>query len=365
MREVLKETADGKTDKLKQLRISFEGNNPLSWGTKAETGTETEMYQLPLFLKVEKFKEGTRQMTGVFVTYTELLLQLTSPELLPKETFDQRATDLNGNVYDAVSTISGEPANPKQVAFFSTVAVAAVESYLESRRKSKLIEALNDNQTFIEKFAGHMQKGSINAAQLLQQEYDEKAQDYLRMAVSETTRREAIQNLISLDRRFLEEISTFHSMYQAFGQIPNAHRELLKTVKNPERKLSSIITLLEEGKRLESNYNKSLASNKAKAAQAIADKAMAQADMLEAEADAAQLRASSVKVKAVKARSEADEDSSNAEKKSRAEDLEKTAQELQEEADRKKTRTKEAQEAADEAQKQANEIKKKLLGVES
>jgi hypothetical protein len=364
MREALSTTAAKDPTKVEQLRIKIPENpsgnipkNVLAWSPA------------PLFMHMEQFREGANRSTGMLVTYSQFLARLASPELLPKETFDALAGELNSNAYDAIFTIRNKPPDEEKVALFSTVATEIARIYLDSQRRSELIKALKANQATVEAFATQMQSGVEIAALALWNEYDEKFQLYFKSMItssgpaSESVRRKAIQDLIALDRQHIQQVSHLYSLHQDFGQIPNAHNELARALENPKLPLSSIITLLEAGKRLGSTYEQSLASNKAKAAQAIADKTNAQADMLEAESEIAQLRASSAKVRAVKARAEAEEDPSNEEKKLRAEELESRAQELQEEADRKKARAEEAQRAANEAQAQADEIKRKLLSV--
>jgi hypothetical protein len=357
MREALKTTAEGEVDKLEELRIEIP-HDPLSWSS------------VPLFMRMEQFQEGARKSTGALVNYAQFLEDIASPELLPKEKFDKLAGELNSNAFDAIFTISNKkPPDEEKVALFSTAAIEIARIYLESQRRSELIKALKANQSTIESFGAQMRSGVKIAALTLWKEYEAKAQLYIDAMTtssgiaSESERRIAIQNLILLDRQHIQQVSRLYSIHQAFGQIPNAHNELAAVLENSQLSLSAIITLFAAGKRLGSTYEQALASNKAKAAQAIADKATAQADMLEAEAENAKLRASAAKVRAVKARAEAEEDPSNEEKKSRADELENRAQELQEEADRKKARAVEAQLAAGEAQNQAIKIKNELLNI--
>jgi hypothetical protein len=364
MREALRTTAAGDTTKIEQLRINIpedpSGNiqkNVLSWSPA------------PLFMYMEQFREGAKKSTGILVTYSQFIERIASPELLPKETFDTLAEELNSNAYDAISTIKNKPPDEENVALFSTAAIEIARIYLESQRRSELLKALKANQSTVETFAAQMQSGVEIAALALWNEYDEKSQLYFNSMVTssgiaaEPELRKAIQDLITLDSQHIQNVSRLYSLHQAFGQIPNAHAELTTVLENPKLSMTAIITLFEAGARLGSTYKQALASNKAQAAQAIADKATAQADMLEAEAENAQLRASSAKVRAVKAKAEAEDDPSNEGKKSRVVELEKSAQELQEEADRKKARAVEAQLAAGEAQNQAIKIKNELLNV--
>lgn len=358
MLEAIKTTTAGDSSKVEQLRLPIDRTKPFSWtGDKA-----------PLFFKAEQFRESANRAMNVLAIYAELLVRLSSPELLPQSTFDKMASDLNANAFDAALAITGKPPDSAGVAIFSTIAVQVAREYLESKRRSKLVEALTTNQPTIETFSQHMRRGVETAATHAAQEYDEASQElFLKMITTtgpapEGDRRAAIQGLIDLDRKYIQQLSTLQSLDTAFGQVPNAHAELIKSAANPEINLSSIVTLLEQGKRLEGIYDKSFSSNKIKAAQALADKAAAQADALEAGAESAQLRADRAQAEIVKAKGQADADPSDAKKQARFAELQKKAEQLSEEAERKRKKAVEARESADEAQKQASEIKKQLPG---
>jgi hypothetical protein len=356
MLEAIRTTTAGDSSKVEQLRLPIDRTKPFSWtGDKA-----------PLFLKAEQFRDGANRAMNVLASYAELLVRLSSPELLPQDTFDKMASDLNANAFDAALAITGKPPDSAGVAIFSTIAVQVAREYLESKRRSKLVEALTANQPTIETFSQHMRRGVETAATHAAQEYDEASQELFRKMVTSTgpapegDRRAAIQALIDLDRKYIQQLSTFQSLYTAFGQVTNAHAELIKAASNPELSLSSIVTLLEEGKRLEGIYDKSLSVNRVKTAQAIADKAAAQADALEAEAESAQLRADRAQAELVKAKAEAQADPSDSNKQVRFTELQKKAEQLKEEAEKKKKKALEARESADTAQKEASEIKKQL-----
>lgn len=361
IREALRTTAVGDPSVVEQLRLNVDEGSALSWSTSA------------LFLKLEQFKEGARKVTAALVAYSQLIVRLASPELLPEETFTDLATELNANAYEAVRAISdtAEP-SASRVALFSTAASGFARAYIESRRSAELLETLKANQGSVEYFSDQMREGIELAAVVAGQEYTERSQDYFRRMIassggpaSDSERRAAIDELIQLNRAHIRRMDTLNSLHQAFGQIANAHQELIRAAASPELKLTSIIALLEEGKRLETSYDLALASNEAKAVQAVADQAMAEAGMLEAEADAARLRAASAAVQAVSARAEADVDPLDEEKKSRADDLERLVQELRDDAAARTARAEEARRAAIETQNRANDIKKKLLEIES
>ena len=338
---------------LESLLLSTDDNSPLT--VKAA----------PLFLKTEQFKIGASQVTGSLVSYSQLLLQLADPELLPQSTFDDLAKDLNGNASNAINTMTTDPSEQAQsnVALFSTLAVAATQAYLESKRKADLVKALKENQSTVSDFAKAMQRAVIIIAQLAAQEYQEGSIVLARNVIAKTNRQKAIEDLITLDRNHIQQVKSLQALHQAYGKIPAAHAELAKAVAEPKEGLSTIINLLETGKRLQAGYDQALAANKAQSAQAMADRASAQADALEAEGEAAALRAASANVAAVQARIEANSDPEDERKEQVAKELEETAKNLKEEAENKKTSARELREAADVVQNKADEIKKGLTNT--
>jgi len=319
----------------------------------------------PLFLKMEQFKMGVNQVTGSLVTYSQLLLQLADPELLSQETFDDLATDLNAHAFNAMSTMNTDPSEQAQsdVALFSQLAIAATQAYLQSERKDDLIDAIEANQAGVANLAKEMQRAVVIIAQATVNEY---MADYLvlaRKVIVKSTRERAIDELISLNRNHIRQIKTLHALHQAYGKIPAAHAELAKAVAEPKRELSTIINVMETGKRLQAGYDQALAANKAESAQAKADRASAQADALEAEAEAAALRSATANLAAVHARIEADADPDNEDKERVAKELEEAAKALKEEAEKKKASARELRAAADIVQQRADEIKKRLIGA--
>lgn len=319
----------------------------------------------PLFLKTEQFKIGVNQVTGSLVTYSQLLLQLADPELLSKKTFDDLATDLNANAFQAISTMNTDPSEQMQsdVALFSQLAIAATQAYLQSKRKSELINALEKNQIAVANFAKAMQRAVVIIAQATVNEYLANYPVLARKAVVKSTRTKAVDELIALNRNHIRQIKTLQALHQAYGKIPAAHAELAKSVAEPKQGLSTIINVMETGKWLQAGYDQALAANRAESAQTKADKASAQADALEAEAEAAALRSAIANVAAVHARIEADADPDNKDKERVAKELEETAKELKEEATKKKTSAQELRAAADIVQQRADEIRKGLIGA--
>lgn len=358
MREALSTVAAGNPEKVEKLRFEVKSDDPFSLNPG----------NMPLFMKAKQFRDAVRSSISVVEGYADLLVRLSSPELLPRETFDKMASDLNANAYDAVSSLAGTGniPDPKQVAIFSTIAVKITQEYLESKRRSKLVEALTSNQTNIDDFSQHMRKGVLIIATHSAHEYDEESQELIRKLITDTGPapesdcRGAIDELIELDKKYLAQLGVLKSLYHAFGKLPSAHAELATAAANPDVSISTIVGLVEDGKHLKGVYDKSLAVNKVKASRAIADRSVAMADKLDTEAEMAQKIAVSAQAEADKAKSEADAAPSDSTKQERASRLQDRAKRLKDVVESRKKKAAEARAAADEAQKQADEIEKTM-----
>lgn len=311
------------------LKFRVDPDHPFEWHRPAE-GTPP----LPLFFKVEKFRDAANDSTASFLQYARLLGQLASPELIPRESFNTLAADLNTNTSDAVVALTGAPGDAQGVALFTTLAVEAAHVYLQSRRAADLVKLVEKNQAAVERFAGHMQRAARITALAAINEYGPESEALLRSIAGTTEnpnpspaqRRKAVEALIALDRRFIQQIDVLQALHRAFGQIPSAHAELPRAIRNPQVSLKGVIALVEEGKRLEGQYDRALSVNLIKAAEATASKADALADRLEAQAEAARVRAEQAAARIADARAAADADPADAEKRARVEQIEASRQ---------------------------------------
>ena len=355
LRQAVEETGAGDPTKVEELRIKMDPDSPLAWRTE------------PFFLRIEQFRDGARLTTGALVAYADLLVTLAGPDLLPTEAFDKLSADLNANANDAIARITGGAPDADRLALFSTLAAESARLFLEQRRRSQLRAAVTANQTTVEAFARHMQEGVKIAATIAAHEYDERFQQIALSMIGatgpapEAVRTRALQDLIALDRKHIAELGTFTALHQSYGRIPGAHLELARALSDHGLELTSIIALLEAGRRLERNFDQAVAVNKSKEAQAVADQALAVARVLEAEADAAQLRATAAEVEAVEARARAELDPGDARKRAIADDRQRSARELRDLARTRKASAEDARAAALTSQQVANEIKTKLL----
>jgi hypothetical protein len=152
-----------------QLLLRSDDVDPILWNPESA----------PLFLTAERFRTGVRRVAGVFVDYSNVLVELASPELLETGQFDQLATDLTANATSGLGALLGRPVDAEPFAMFSTVASELFRNYLESRRRSVMLEALRANQETIRRFSDLLVEATEIAAELSWQEYSELAGDEL------------------------------------------------------------------------------------------------------------------------------------------------------------------------------------------
>ena len=128
--------------------------------------------QGPFFLTSAKFRTDVDRMTAVMVEYAQLLSQLASQDLLPKETFDELAKQLNDNAHDAVTAIRGEQPDAAKFAILSTATARVLEGYFRYRRRAELRKALSANQKAVVEFSQVIRQAVLLAAVSARQEYD-------------------------------------------------------------------------------------------------------------------------------------------------------------------------------------------------
>ena len=106
------EAAAGDVAKVEALLLKQPDEDTFGWTSP----------DLPLFLKVARFREGVHQLNSVLVGYAGLLGQLASPDLVSSDKFEQLAKDLNGNLKTAVQALGVSTPSKKEIAIFSTLA---------------------------------------------------------------------------------------------------------------------------------------------------------------------------------------------------------------------------------------------------
>jgi len=240
------ETAQGGAALQGALLTSVEGD-PFAWTSSSA----------PLFLQIARFRDGVYRFNSTLVDYAGALAQLASPDLLKPETFDQLATDLNGNLRKALPALGVNPGN-QPIAIFSTVATAAFRAYLQNKQRSSLVEALTKNQEAIQNTAGLGQSAVKITVLAVRSEYDLRsntlAQDLARAGAPAAERSTKARALVDLNDRFIKELAILRALYQSYVDLPAAHQDLAAATGDPKLGIAAIQRLYEQGREMERLY---------------------------------------------------------------------------------------------------------------
>ena len=228
-----------------------------------------DMDEVPLFVVSGRFRQGVDRLNTALVTYSGLLEQLASPELLSRDQFDTMARDLNANVASATGALQVET-DPRRLSLFSAASTGAFQAYLENRRRDSLRAAIETNQVQIDAIAAHLRSAAANAARNLRANYLHDSQEMARTLAaaggeSLTARKRMIEEHLALNERYLSRLAALETLDRAYGALSGAHKELARAVDDPAFGMSSVRELFDQGKHL-LNLRKELAGSAAPAA---------------------------------------------------------------------------------------------------
>jgi hypothetical protein len=225
------EASAGDMAKLESLLLAQPPGDPFGWSSE----------RAPLFLQTARFRDGVRRLNSVLVGYAGALEQMASPALVSPQTYDQLATDLNGNLKAALGSMGVAPPN-RELAIFSTVASGSFKAYVQNQQRSTLLKALQENQPAIDDVAQQGAAAVRIAALAYRNEYD--------LASQKLAQKKAIRELAELDDRFIKELAGLRTLAQSYQMLPAAHRELAAGRGDPASGLPMIRELYENGREL-------------------------------------------------------------------------------------------------------------------
>ena len=359
-KEVENELKQGSDGLLQELYILTETENPFF------------ISRPPVFLKATKFKLGISKANLVWLEYSNLLLQLSSKDLIDDEKFLKLSEELNKNAFDAVQSLKDEPSDTfaKNTALFSELAIAMAKEYIRTKQKEKLMESLASNQGSISSYVEHIQSAIVTMAQSSTQEHSEKQQDLTRDLIglvgsNENGKNDAkIQKIIGdmIDNKTThsDQMESLHALHTAYGKIPDAHEALATRLAKSDSSIAAINDLLEKGVQLHYSYEAKAKINKAELVQAKADAASSEATTAEITYQQAKLKYTQSQFEYTLAQNSSDADPDNEIKKKDAEDKNKIAGELKLEADSLKESSEALRAAATAIQESANEVKNSI-----
>jgi len=218
--------------KLESLLLAQPPGDPFGWSND----------RAPLFLQTARFRDGVRRLNSVLVGYAGVLEQMASPALVSPQTYDQLATDLNGNLKTALGAMGVAAPPNRELAIFSTVASGSFKAYVQNKQLATLLKALQENQPAIDDVAQQGATAVRITALAYRNEYD--------LASQKLAQKKAIRELAELDDRFIKEMAGLRTLSQTYQTLPAAHRELAAGRGDPASGLPMIRELYENGREL-------------------------------------------------------------------------------------------------------------------
>lgn len=230
------EASAGDVARIESLLLGPSAGDPFGWSNE----------QAPLFLKAARFRDGVRRLNSVLVGYAAVLEQMGSPALVAPQTYDQLATDLNGNLKTALASMGVPAPGNRELAIFSTAAGASFKAYVQNKQRTTLLKALQENQPAIDDVAQQGVAAVRITALAYRNEYD--------LASQRLAQKKAIRELAELDDRFIKEMAGLRTLSQSYQILPGAHRELAAGLGDQAFGLPMIRELYENGRELYRQY---------------------------------------------------------------------------------------------------------------
>jgi hypothetical protein len=219
------------------------------------------MEPTPLFMASKRFRKGVYRLNTVLINYSELLRSISASELVDVKEFETLAADLNANLKSAAKSMKMDLSEGvgKGIAIFSVAASTAARLAVESKRKHKLIEALKKNQEQIGILSAKLQGAALIAAENLWDIYEDHKRILFKQLFDvkdkpESQRKKMVEEFLAWNEDFVHRLNVLESIHDAYGALPNAHRELAEALEKPDTSLEAINELFEHGKHLYDLY---------------------------------------------------------------------------------------------------------------
>lgn len=359
-KELVNEIAQGKGDLLEEILILQKQTDPFYISNP------------PVFLVAQQFKLGISKTNMVWLDYSNLLVQLSSKELVDENEFVQMSADLNSHALDAIQTFNNDPSNAsaENAALFSEIAVGFAREFINTKIKKKLTESITENQNNVENYVTLMQSAIVSMAQSSTQEYSEKQQEHQREFIhlvinnsdgkKDAKIEKIVSDMVEVKRTHSAQMVSLQALHVAYGKIPDAHDALAKRLTKSDASIAAITALLEKGVQMHASYEAKAKVNKAELVQAKAGAANSGATVVEFKYQQAELKASQAQFDYTLAQNALNADSNNAAKKKDVKNKKEIYDELRLEADKLKESAVALRAAATAIQESANEVKSSI-----
>lgn len=233
---------------IQNLLIQSVEGKPFAW----------EMNNVPLFMVSPQFRAGIYTLNSTLIAYSELLATLAGSDIVSQTEFDGMAKDLNAGIKSAASTLQLK--DTQEISgIISVGASQAAYSYIDHKRRKKLLDILEKNQPLIVSLSDKLQSAIGIAVRNLRQNYDENSMRLARElkpnpSVEIEARKRTVMKLIELNEDFLTRLRILEALNNTYRSLPQAHAELMNAIEEPGYDLAAVKGLYENGKHMYDLY---------------------------------------------------------------------------------------------------------------
>lgn len=188
----------------------------------------------PLFAQVDSMQQTLVQLNQQLLNYAANLVALAgaddTTQFNPMSAAQEFET-ASESLLQQISTINAnaKPVNPKGLALFSTVAANLAANYIEHKRKEDLAAVLQAGIQPLTQFAETIQQAMDITAQNVKDQFLTQRLPVLRQLARAQgeARSTPLEQLFQLNDKLQKQLTTLHSLAQAYGALPASQRQLI------------------------------------------------------------------------------------------------------------------------------------------
>lgn len=202
----------------------------------------------PEYIKFVRFQNGLSALNGAMLAYAQSLVMLAGADqggdVLPSaDQFDQMARDLNANASTAAAAL-GVSVDSDSQGLLSAVAIRLFRAYIETKRSATLREAIAEVQSQVDEFSTAARLAVRTLASLVQTDYTERILPLLTASPPNAT------PILALNDTTQATLATLESLFNSYGALPAAHRDLSAAASSKPGTLAGLVALTNEATRL-------------------------------------------------------------------------------------------------------------------
>ncbi len=213
--------------------------------TTGDLSREIRQDSLPLFMQIGQSRVALILLNEALNSYAELLLQLANDKLLTPKMFSQLEKSLNRSVTTVFKTLIPEQ---KTVVpeILSQTAGDLMRHYLESKRRSYLVEAIRENHHNIEAYSMLVREIVLKCRNDIKRYYTNETARMSEQWVVATKadkqkdREKLARAMVALNTQFINTLDLLEALDNAYAALPMANADLAIAVELPGTTLANL-----------------------------------------------------------------------------------------------------------------------------